>query len=389
MAYELYMGNILCPVTPSKIQLKIKNQNKTMNLVNGTEVNVLKDAGLTEISYDLLLPNVEYPKSLATYKNGFVNAKYFLDEFEKLKTEKKPFLFKLLRTLPSGVALYDTDDMMVSLESYTIKEDASQGWDVIVSITLKQYKPYGTKIVKVIESTASIENVRDTSNSPSPTDNPVTTHTVVKGDCLWNIAKMYYGDGSKYPAIIEANKDKMTASGSIYPGQVLIIPGAATATKLTQTAKKNATEKATEKAKETPKSTPKSTNPESYVTIVNSSNIDRKFMVQYDVTFGKLASREDRYKIGMTRFYAKKGTKVNLYTKATEDYEDLDKFLPYKVWYNHQLVDNFGKYGFRPYVSETPILLYSFIVEEDFNQLEISVGTYEDFFPKGVLGDKN
>ncbi len=226
MAYEMYMGNILCPVTPSKIQLKIKNQNKTMNLVNGTEVNVLKDAGLTEISYDLLLPNVSY--KFATYKSGFVNAKYFLDEFEKLKVEKKPFLFKLLRTFPNGVALYDTDDIMVSLESYTIKEDVKQGFDVMVSITLKQYKSYGTKIVKVLDSdgTASIEEVRETANSPAPTDNPVTTYTVVEGDCLWNIAKAFYGDGSKYPAIIEANKDKITASGLIYPGMVLIIPGA-------------------------------------------------------------------------------------------------------------------------------------------------------------------
>lgn len=224
MAYEMYMGNILCPVTPSKVELKIKNQNKTMNLVNGTEVNVLKDAGLTEIGYDLLLPNVRYP--FATYKNGFVNAKYFLDEFEKMKTEKKPFLFKLLRTFPTGVSLYDTDDMMVSLESYTIKEDASQGFDVVVSIKLKQFKSYGTKIVKVLDGSASVEQSRETSNSPMPSDNPVTTYTVVNGDCLWNIAKKFYGDGSKYYAIYEANKDKIANPSLIYAGQVLIIPGA-------------------------------------------------------------------------------------------------------------------------------------------------------------------
>ena len=224
MAYEMYMGNILCPVTPSKIELKIKNQNKTMNLVNGTEVNVLKDAGLTEISYDLLLPNVKY--SFATYKNEFVNAKYFLDEFEKMKIEKKPFIFKLLRTFPTGVALYNTDDMMVSLESYTIKEDASQGFDVVVSIKLKQFKSYGTKIVKVLDGSASVEQSRETSNSPMPSDNPVTTYTVVNGDCLWNIAKKFYGDGSKYYAIYEANKDKIANPSLIYAGQVLTIPGA-------------------------------------------------------------------------------------------------------------------------------------------------------------------
>lgn len=224
MAYEMYMGNILCPVTPSKVQLKIKNQNKTMNLVNGIEVNILKDAGLTEISYDLLLPNVIYP--FATYKNGFVNAKYFLDEFEKMKTEKKPFIFKLLRTFPTGVDLYNTDDMMVSLESYTIKEDTSQGFDVVVSITLKQFRPYGTKIVKVLDGTASVDKVRETSNAPTPSDNPVTTYTVVSGDSLWNIAKKYYGDGSKYTAIYETNKDKIANPSLIYAGQVLTIPGA-------------------------------------------------------------------------------------------------------------------------------------------------------------------
>ena len=224
MAYEMYMGHILCPVTPSKVQLKIKNQNKTMNLVNGTQINVLNDAGLTEVSYDLLLPNVKYP--FATYKNGFVNAKYFLDEFEKMKVEKKTFIFKLLRKFPTGVSLYDTDDLMVSLESYTIKEDASQGFDVVVSITLKQFKPYGTKIVKVLDGTASVEQTRETSNAPTPSDNPVTTYTVVKGDSLWNIAKKFYGDGSKYTAIYEANKDKIANPSLIYAGQVLTIPGA-------------------------------------------------------------------------------------------------------------------------------------------------------------------
>lgn len=224
MAYEMYMGHILCPVTPSKVQLKIKNQNKTMNLVNGTQINVLNDAGLTEVSFDLLLPNVKYP--FATYKNGFVNAKYFLDEFEKMKVEKKTFIFKLLRKFPTGVSLYDTDDLMVSLESYTIKEDASQGFDVVVSITLKQFKPYGTKIVKVLDGTASVEQTRETSNAPTPSDNPVTTYTVVKGDSLWNIAKKFYGDGSKYTAIYEANKDKIANPSLIYAGQVLTIPGA-------------------------------------------------------------------------------------------------------------------------------------------------------------------
>lgn len=146
MAYHFYMGKMLCPIAPSKLQLKIANNNKTITLINEGEVNILKQAGLTEISFDLLLPNVQYP--FATYKSGFENAKYFLDEIEKMKTEKKPFQFIVTRLLPNGKMLFDTN-MKVSLESYEIKEDVKNGFDVVVSVKLKQYKEFGTKTCNV------------------------------------------------------------------------------------------------------------------------------------------------------------------------------------------------------------------------------------------------
>lgn len=230
MAYEVYLGKVLCPVAPSKIQTKIKNQNKTMNLINDGEVSILKAAGLTEISFDLLLPNVKYP--FATYKSGFVNAKTFLDEFEKMKIEKKTFQFKVIRKFPNGKILFDTD-MKVTLEDYTIKEDAKEGFDFVVTIKLKQYRDYGTKVYNVVsvdeetkETVVSPEPVRETENSPAPSGDSVKTYTVVKGDTLWNIAKKYYGDGKKYTVIADANGEKISNPNLIYPGQVLTIPAA-------------------------------------------------------------------------------------------------------------------------------------------------------------------
>lgn len=146
MAYHFYMGKMLCPIAPSKLQLKIANNNKTITLINEGEVNILKQAGLTDVSFDLLLPNVKYP--FATYKSGFQDAKYFLGEIEKMKTEKKPFQFIVTRLLPNGKMLFDTN-MKVSLESYEIKEDVKNGFDVVVSIKLKQYKEFGTKTCNV------------------------------------------------------------------------------------------------------------------------------------------------------------------------------------------------------------------------------------------------
>jgi LysM repeat protein len=215
--YEVYLGKMLCPIAPSKIDIKIKSQNKTINLMNYSEVTILKSPGLTEISFDLLLPNVKYP--FATYKSGFVNAKVFLDEFERLKVEEETFYFKVIRKFPNGKMLFDTD-IKVSLEDYTIKEDAKQGFDIVVSIKLKQFRYYGTKEYKVVNNQASVQKTRPTENSPKPTKNK--SYTVVKGDCLWNIAKKFYWDGSKYQIISDANK--ISNPNLIYPGQILTIP---------------------------------------------------------------------------------------------------------------------------------------------------------------------
>jgi nucleoid-associated protein YgaU len=49
-------------------------------------------------------------------------------------------------------------------------------------------------------------------------------HTVVSGDNLSKIAKAFYGDPNKYPAIFEANKPMLKHPDRIYPGQLLRIP---------------------------------------------------------------------------------------------------------------------------------------------------------------------
>lgn len=50
------------------------------------------------------------------------------------------------------------------------------------------------------------------------------TYIVVKGDCLWKIAKRFYGAGSQYMRIYNANSDQIKNPNLIYPEQVLTIP---------------------------------------------------------------------------------------------------------------------------------------------------------------------
>ncbi len=52
------------------------------------------------------------------------------------------------------------------------------------------------------------------------------TYTVKKGDCLWTIARKFYGSGADYTKIYEANKGTIGKNPNlIYPGQTFTIPG--------------------------------------------------------------------------------------------------------------------------------------------------------------------
>jgi len=215
---------MLLSVAPSKLSISIDNKNKTMVLINEGEINVLKKAGLTDISFTALLPQTKYP--FAVYKNGFQKADAFLDKLEQLKTSQKPFQFIVSRTYPNGKLLFDTN-IKVSLEDYKIIEDSKNGFDVNVEIKLKQYRDYGTKTVNVTikqdKPVATVQNTRPAETSPAPKVTP-KTHKVVSGDTLWGLAKKYYGDGSKYMKIFNANTNILKNPNVIYVGQVLTIP---------------------------------------------------------------------------------------------------------------------------------------------------------------------
>ena len=224
--YDFYLKKCLLPVTPQKLEIKINNANDTVTLINEGEINILKTAALTDIEFECEIPQVQQP--YAVYKFGFQAASYFLDYFEELKTSKQPFQFLVSRTMPNGRVLFSTN-IKVSMEDYKVTEDAKNGFDLKVKISLKQYREYGTKTVNIkIQASkpkATVQPTRAAETSPAPAASQ--TYTVVRGDCLWNIAKKFYGSGAKYTVIYDANRSVIGGNPNlIYPGQVLTIPAA-------------------------------------------------------------------------------------------------------------------------------------------------------------------
>ena len=61
---------------------------------------------------------------------------------------------------------------------------------------------------------------------PSEPEQPAdtTTYVVVAGDSLWKIAQQYYGTGTRWDEIYQANRDTIQDPNAIWVGQVLVIP---------------------------------------------------------------------------------------------------------------------------------------------------------------------
>lgn len=215
--YNFFIGDgVQMPVAPSEMSLKINNKNEAITLMNEGEVNILKLPGLSEIEFEILLPNVQYP--FAVYPEGFKPAAYYLKILKDLKKGKKPFQFVVTRMLPSGKLLFDTN-ITVSLESYEIKESADYGSDLMVAINLKEYREFKTKTVKLLDGPKGRKQMSVIEQRPTTGKQTPKTHTVKSGDTLWAIAKKYLGNGSKYTELAKLNK--ISNPNIIKVGQVI------------------------------------------------------------------------------------------------------------------------------------------------------------------------
>lgn len=204
--YRFYLDDILLPVTPSELSVKVGDKNETIELLNDKDLILLKNPALSEISFSILLPaqNVPY----AVYENNkFVEAGEIIKKIQKLKDDKKKFLFSVIRRI--GDKTYFDSMIKVVLSDYDTKESADEGFDLIMNINLKEYKEASTQVGKITQDEKGnpiiqYEKVVENDNSPFKAGdvdlNKTNNLYKVKNstETLWKIAKKFFDDGSKY-----------------------------------------------------------------------------------------------------------------------------------------------------------------------------------------------
>jgi hypothetical protein len=141
--YHFFIGDMELPLAPDKYTLSLPNKNQLLTLADGSEMNLLRPSGLRQISFEILLP---YFTDSPLVRNGVTVYRpiYYLNRLAEWAAAGEPRRLIVYRSLPNGEEIFNTN-LLVSLESYQVLEDADLGFDVRVAVVLREYVARQTK----------------------------------------------------------------------------------------------------------------------------------------------------------------------------------------------------------------------------------------------------
>ena len=214
LTFNAEKEKIQLPVLPPSFQTKNGGSNSSVDIVGLGEIIIMQSRPALQFSFSSFFPATRFP---GVQVSSLTKPLTLVEKINTWKASRKPIHFI---ATACGVDLY------VAIEDFNYSEEGGDPGTYQYSITLKEYREIAVRQVKVDipSATASVQK------EEPRVDNTVQpkTYTVKGGDCLWNIARKFYGDGSQYKKIYEANRAVIYAHrggpNMIWAGDVLKIP---------------------------------------------------------------------------------------------------------------------------------------------------------------------
>ncbi len=211
LTYNAEQEKIRLPVLPQSFKVKNGSRNDSVDIAGLGEIVIIQSRPALQFSFSSFFPAAKFP---GMHTAALTKPLALVQRINGWKASYKPVHFIVTAC---GVDLYAT------IEDFTYTEAGGDPGTYQYSMALKEYREIAVRQVKVdiAQATATV------AKEEPRVDNTVQpkTYTVVSGDCLWNIAKKFYGSGSQYTKIYDANRGVIGGNPNlIYPGQVLTIP---------------------------------------------------------------------------------------------------------------------------------------------------------------------
>lgn len=229
MEYWLKCGEdpIQLPIRPASYQITQENSHQTVNVQTRGDVTILGKKGLKTFSLESFFPAHDYP--FADYPKDRNPWEYVK---KILSWQEKELQFIITETKVNK---------SVIIQTFTFSEEDGTG-DIKYSLSLKEYRPpkYTKPVKAVLEPVKTTKKKPEKTTTRTDSKKKTKTYTVKGNDTLWGIAKKYYGSGSYYTKLYNANKTAIEKAAKknglkssskngvkgwyIYDGTKLVIP---------------------------------------------------------------------------------------------------------------------------------------------------------------------
>ena len=158
--FEFNNQIVQLPVNPEEITITSSGNNKTEEIIKLGEINLLREKKLEALVIEGFLPADKDAPYVLT-KGKFEKPQYYIDFFENIRAEKKPFRF----------IISDTKiNMLAAIEDLEYGLKAGDD-DIHYSLNIKKYRPFSSKVVKITLPANKTEPAKVT---PPATERPKT-----------------------------------------------------------------------------------------------------------------------------------------------------------------------------------------------------------------------
>lgn len=191
--------NLTIPINPEQISPTRSAENTTIDIIGIGKSTRKGEPSLKKISIESFFPGQN-----SYYYTGVLpkTCIEFIEEIWYAENTNNNVAKIVTLGLPIDLNMYFV------IDSFIYDYKAGEEEDIYYKLEITEYRPYGVKTVDIDLSGLAAARATSTAvqNPPVSSQSANNTYTVVKGDCLFNIAKACTGNGNNWRALYDLNK---------------------------------------------------------------------------------------------------------------------------------------------------------------------------------------